>query len=223
VSRVSVSRVPAARLSAKNNRRCRRLHNLNWRSSTRREPRRMAGAHSQGRPRHGRPQGRCGSRPQCPGSTSVARSRWRPVSVQSSALEIRGATTQAGPARPAEVQVQWSPKGTPSGLLNESPTVTVVNEACEPVFEDREPVFLVLRRTGAAAGLAAPPRGAPSGSGLAGALRCRSALVWSDHTTLLASISPRRNASFAAARDFEMGSTHRPLDVPPPAWNIGTA
>jgi hypothetical protein len=59
----------------------------------------------------------------------------------------------------AEVQVQWSPKGTPSRLLNESPTVAVVNKACEPVFEDREPVFLVLRRTGAAAGLAAPPRG----------------------------------------------------------------
>jgi hypothetical protein len=79
VSRVSISRVPDAR----------------------REPRRMAGAHSQGRPRHGRPQGRCGSRPQRSGSTSVQRSRWRPVSVQSSALEIRGARRRPGPAQPA--------------------------------------------------------------------------------------------------------------------------
>jgi hypothetical protein len=50
----------------------------------------------------------------------------------------------------------------------------------------------------------------PSGSGLAGALRCRSSLVWSDHTTLLASISPSRKAGFAAMWDCEIGSTRSP-------------
>jgi hypothetical protein len=39
----------------------------------------------------------------------------------------------------------------------ESPTATIAHKARDPVFEDREPVCFVLRRTGAAAGLAARP------------------------------------------------------------------
>jgi hypothetical protein len=125
------------------------------------------------------------------------------------------------PARPAEGQEQWSPKGTQpdsfgvpfarreprrmagAGVGRSAPVPPPWHAAAGAPSPCKAP----LSRSGAH-NAGGPVRRNPPGSGLAGALRCRSSLVWNHHTTLLASCSPSRKASFAATRDREIGSIH---------------